>query len=62
MFVHMSGLIDVWDSVGEIGRKSMFEEEEKEKVDVEMQAVKETTKEGGMDDGKKEVKNETTSL
>ena len=30
MFVSGSGLIDVWDSVGEIGRKSMFEEEKKE--------------------------------
>ena len=38
MFVSGSGLIDVWDSVGEIGRELMIEEE------------------------KKEVKNETTSL
>lgn len=30
MFVSGSGLIDVWDNVGEIGRKSMFEEEKKE--------------------------------
>ena len=30
VFVSGSGLIDVWDSVGEIGRKSMFEEEKKE--------------------------------
>ena len=53
LFVSGSGLIDVWDSVGEIGRELMFEEEEKEKVDVEMQAVKEPTKERGLDDGKK---------
>ena len=53
MFVSGSGLIDVWESVGEIGRELMFEEEEKEKVDVEMQAVKEPTKERGLDDGKK---------
>ena len=38
MFVSGSGLIDVWDNVGEIGRELMIEEE------------------------KKEVKNETTSL
>ena len=30
VFVSGSGLIDVWDNVGEIGRKSMFEEEKKE--------------------------------
>lgn len=30
VFVSGSGLIGVWDSVGEIGRKSMFEEEKKE--------------------------------
>lgn len=55
MFVSWSGLIDVWDNVGEIGRELMIEEEEKEKVDVEMQAVKEPTKERGLDDGKKRV-------
>ena len=38
VFVSGSGLIDVWDNVGEIGRELMIEEE------------------------KKEVKNETTSL
>ena len=30
VFVSGSGLIGVWDSVDEIGRKSMFEEEKKE--------------------------------
>lgn len=30
MFVSGSGLIDVWDNVGEIGRELMIEEEEKE--------------------------------
>ena len=60
--IAIMGYIATWDNVGEIGRKSMFEEEKKEKVDVEMQTVKETTKEGGLDDGKKEVKNEVTSL
>ena len=30
MFVSGSGLIDVWDNVGEIGRELMFEEEKKE--------------------------------
>lgn len=38
VFVSGSGMIGVWDSVGEIGRELMIEEE------------------------KKEVKNETTSL
>ena len=59
--IAIMGSIATWDNVGEIGRKSMFEEEKKG-VDVEMQTVKEPTKEGGVDDGKKEVKNETTSL
>lgn len=60
--IAIMGFIATRDNAGEIGRKTMLEEEKKEKVDVEMQTVKEPTKEGGVDDGKKEVKNETTSL
>lgn len=30
VFVSGSGMIGVWDNAGEIGRKSMFEEEKKE--------------------------------
>ena len=56
------GYISTWDNVGEIGRKSTFDEEKKV-IDVEMQTANKSTVGSGSEDGmQKEVKNENASL